>query len=86
VLTPDLIEDFRRDGAVRVRGAFTPDEVALVERGIENATWPSPASERSSPAATTTPAASSRTSATGNGYLSTSSSSATRGPPRSRGS
>jgi ectoine hydroxylase-related dioxygenase (phytanoyl-CoA dioxygenase family) len=35
VLTPDLIEDFRRDGAVRVRGAFTPDEVALVERGIE---------------------------------------------------
>jgi ectoine hydroxylase-related dioxygenase (phytanoyl-CoA dioxygenase family) len=35
VLTPDLIEDFRRDGAVRVRGAFTPDEVALVEHGIE---------------------------------------------------
>jgi ectoine hydroxylase-related dioxygenase (phytanoyl-CoA dioxygenase family) len=35
VLTPDLIEDFRRDGAVRVRGAFTPNEVALVERGIE---------------------------------------------------
>ena len=35
MLTPDLIEDFRRDGAVRVRGAFTPDEVALVERGIE---------------------------------------------------
>jgi ectoine hydroxylase-related dioxygenase (phytanoyl-CoA dioxygenase family) len=35
VLTPELIEDFRRDGAVRVRGAFTPDEVALVERGIE---------------------------------------------------
>ena len=35
MLTPDLIEDFRRDGAVRVRGAFTPDEVTLVERGIE---------------------------------------------------
>ena len=35
MLTPDLIEDFRRDGAVRVRGAFTPDEVALVELGIE---------------------------------------------------
>ena len=35
MLTPDLIEDFRRDGAVRVRGAFTRDEVALVERGIE---------------------------------------------------
>jgi ectoine hydroxylase-related dioxygenase (phytanoyl-CoA dioxygenase family) len=35
VLTPDLIEDFRHYGAVRVRGAFTRDEVALVERGIE---------------------------------------------------
>jgi ectoine hydroxylase-related dioxygenase (phytanoyl-CoA dioxygenase family) len=35
VLTSDLIEDFRRDGAVRVHGAFTPYEVALVERGIE---------------------------------------------------
>jgi ectoine hydroxylase-related dioxygenase (phytanoyl-CoA dioxygenase family) len=35
VLTADLIEDFRRDGAVRVPGAFTRDEVALVERGIE---------------------------------------------------
>ena len=35
MLTPDLIEDFRRDGVVRVRGAFTRDEVALVERGIE---------------------------------------------------
>ena len=35
MLTSDLIEDFRRDGAVRVRGAFTPDEVTLVERGIE---------------------------------------------------
>ena len=34
-MNPELIEDFRRDGAVRVRGAFTPDEVALVERGIE---------------------------------------------------
>jgi ectoine hydroxylase-related dioxygenase (phytanoyl-CoA dioxygenase family) len=28
-------EDFRRDGAVCVRGAFSPEEVALVERGIE---------------------------------------------------
>ena len=35
MLTPELIEDFRRDGAVRVRGAFTPEQVALVERGIE---------------------------------------------------
>ncbi len=30
-----LHEDFLRDGAVCVRGAFTPVEVALVERGIE---------------------------------------------------
>ena len=28
-------EDFRRDGAVCVRGAFTRREVALIERGIE---------------------------------------------------
>jgi ectoine hydroxylase-related dioxygenase (phytanoyl-CoA dioxygenase family) len=30
-----LIEDFRRDGAVCVRGAFSSEQVALVERGIE---------------------------------------------------
>ncbi len=30
-----LVEAFRRDGAVCVRGAFTDDEVALVARGIE---------------------------------------------------
>jgi len=30
-----LAGDFRRDGAVCVRGAFSPEEVALVERGIE---------------------------------------------------
>ena len=29
------IDDFRRDGAVCVRGAFDPDLVATVERGIE---------------------------------------------------
>jgi len=28
-------EDFERDGAVCVRGAFSPEQVALVERGIE---------------------------------------------------
>ena len=28
-------EDFRRDGAACVRGAFSPQELALVERGIE---------------------------------------------------
>jgi ectoine hydroxylase-related dioxygenase (phytanoyl-CoA dioxygenase family) len=38
-----LIEDFRRDGAVCVRGAFSAEEVALVERGIErNLAEPSP--------------------------------------------
>ena len=30
-----LIDDFRRDGAVCVRSAFDPDMVATVERGIE---------------------------------------------------
>jgi len=29
------IEAFRRDGAVVVRGLFTPDEVEVIERGIE---------------------------------------------------
>jgi Phytanoyl-CoA dioxygenase (PhyH) len=33
--SPSLASDFRRDGAVCVRGAFSPEEVALVERGIE---------------------------------------------------
>jgi ectoine hydroxylase-related dioxygenase (phytanoyl-CoA dioxygenase family) len=36
ILDPDLIAAFRRDGAVCVRGAFTADQVALVERGIEH--------------------------------------------------
>ncbi|MGH3035289.1 MAG: phytanoyl-CoA dioxygenase family protein [Gaiellaceae bacterium] len=34
-LAPELVEAFRRDGAVCVRAAFSPEEVALVERGIE---------------------------------------------------
>jgi len=34
-LDAGLIESFRRDGAICVRGAFTPDDVAMVERGIE---------------------------------------------------
>lgn len=42
-LSPDLVEVFRRDGAVCVPGAFSPEEVALVERGIErNLASPSP--------------------------------------------
>ncbi|MDX6524209.1 MAG: hypothetical protein QOI17_1722 [Gaiellales bacterium] len=36
ILDPDLIASFRRDGAVCVRGAFTAEQVALVERGIEH--------------------------------------------------
>jgi ectoine hydroxylase-related dioxygenase (phytanoyl-CoA dioxygenase family) len=35
VLERELVEAFRRDGAVCVRGVFSADEVALVERGIE---------------------------------------------------
>jgi ectoine hydroxylase-related dioxygenase (phytanoyl-CoA dioxygenase family) len=35
VVDQQLIDDFRRDGAVCVRGAFTPEQVALVEQGIE---------------------------------------------------
>lgn len=40
VLDPAVVDDatvtaYRRDGAVVVRGLFTPDEVATVERGIE---------------------------------------------------
>ena len=34
-LDTQLIDDFQRDGAVVVRGAFHPDLVALVESGIE---------------------------------------------------
>jgi ectoine hydroxylase-related dioxygenase (phytanoyl-CoA dioxygenase family) len=42
-LEPRLVESFRRDGAVCVRDAFSADEVALVERGIErNLAAPSP--------------------------------------------
>jgi ectoine hydroxylase-related dioxygenase (phytanoyl-CoA dioxygenase family) len=39
----NLVESFRRDGAVCVRSAFSREEVALVERGIErNLAEPSP--------------------------------------------
>jgi ectoine hydroxylase-related dioxygenase (phytanoyl-CoA dioxygenase family) len=34
-LTDEQIADFHRDGALIVRGLFTPDEVATIERGIE---------------------------------------------------
>jgi ectoine hydroxylase-related dioxygenase (phytanoyl-CoA dioxygenase family) len=32
---PELVDAFRRDGAVRVRGAFSEDDVALVAGGID---------------------------------------------------
>ena len=35
ILAEADVEAFRRDGAIVVRGLFTPDEVAVVERGIE---------------------------------------------------
>lgn len=35
MIDQQLIGDFRRDGVVCVRSAFSPDEVALVARGIE---------------------------------------------------
>ena len=42
-VTPELIGDFRRDGAVCIRGIFTDDEVALLREGIErNLAQPSP--------------------------------------------
>ena len=43
MVTRELIESFRRDGAVRVHAAFSPEQIALVERGIErNLASPSP--------------------------------------------
>ena len=35
MLAAGLVDDYRRDGAICVRGAFSAEEVALVERGIE---------------------------------------------------
>lgn len=35
VLTDEQIADFHRDGAIIVRGLFSPAEVATIERGIE---------------------------------------------------
>ena len=42
-LTPELIADFRRDGAVCIRKLFTEDDIALLREGIErNIAQPSP--------------------------------------------
>ena len=75
VVTPEQIESFRHDGAVCVRGAFTPER-SRWSNAASSATWPPPAHVRSSPAKTTTAAASSRTSATGRKSRSTARSSA----------
>ena len=42
-VTPQLMEDFHRDGAVCIRQIFTPEEVALLREGIDsNLQAPSP--------------------------------------------
>lgn len=42
-VTPDVVADFQRDGAVRLRGILQPDEVARLARGIDaNLAAPSP--------------------------------------------
>ena len=42
-LTPALVEDFKRDGAVCVRELLSPEEVALLREGIDaNLAAPSP--------------------------------------------
>lgn len=42
-VTPQLLEDFRRDGAVCIRQVFTQEEVALLRAGIDrNLQAPSP--------------------------------------------
>ena len=44
-LPVDAVREFAREGAVRVRSAFTPEQVALVERGVErNLADPNPLS------------------------------------------
>lgn len=35
VISTEQVEQFRRDGVTIVRGLFTPDDVATIERGIE---------------------------------------------------
>ncbi len=43
VIDQQTVDEFRRDGAVVMRGLFTPEEVAMIERGIErNLAEPSP--------------------------------------------
>jgi ectoine hydroxylase-related dioxygenase (phytanoyl-CoA dioxygenase family) len=45
-VTPELIESFRRNGAVVIRGIFTPAEVATLRQGIDaNLAAPSPRSK-----------------------------------------
>jgi ectoine hydroxylase-related dioxygenase (phytanoyl-CoA dioxygenase family) len=43
LVTPGLIDDYARDGAVVIRGLLAPDEVATLRRGIDaNLAQPSP--------------------------------------------
>jgi len=49
-LTPELVETYRREGVVVVRGAFSPDDLALAEAGIEGVLAdPGPLALRASP-------------------------------------
>ena len=34
-VTPELVEEYRKNGAVCIRGIFTPDEIALLAKGID---------------------------------------------------
>ena len=63
-LDPTALEDYLRDGAVRIRGLFTKEQIVDLTQGIEeNLRDPSP--WRRLPAIPTTQAGSSRIFATG---------------------
>ena len=81
VLTPALIDAFARDGAVCLRGLLSPDEVALLRRGIDaNIAAPSPRAKVASRPDDL--ASSSRTSAAGRTTRPIGASSSTRPWPR----
>ncbi|MFC7519036.1 phytanoyl-CoA dioxygenase family protein [Herbaspirillum sp. GCM10030257] len=45
-VTPELVQEYHRNGAVCVRGLFSPDEIQLLTQGIEkNLAAPSPSSK-----------------------------------------
>ena len=50
VLSPELVETYRREGVVCVRGAFSAEQLALAEAGIERVlAEPGPLALRASP-------------------------------------